>query len=177
MGPCSASVRYSIFRQVKLNLRMNFKSRRVQTTYGLLHCPSLSVLISHATAHCPDTPTFQPHFSFSNQPEPQTVIAVSASWLCFESRSIWWEQEGDGSQNFTAKMKTNATTLHFSELESTMHDIIFETMRGHFPSHSDFGFPDGCTCTWNCHRQQWQWAALSQRKPYIHILVEVWSVS
>lgn len=43
----------------------------------LLCCPSFTLLISHATAPCPDShKPFQPHFSFSNQPLPQSVIAA-----------------------------------------------------------------------------------------------------
>ena len=52
-------------------------------------------------------------------------------------------------------------------------NVISETKRGHFPSHSHFGFPDGRTGTWNRHGQQEQCTTVSQRKPYMQTQVEV----
>lgn len=87
----------------------------VCTVYGnvcklhLLCCPSFTMLISHATARCPDThKPFQPHFSFSNQLLPQSVIAVSACRRCFKSRSSDCNKKEMAAWIFPGK--TNAFT-------------------------------------------------------------------
>lgn len=62
-------------KNVILLIQIHFKSWWVRAGMCKLHlvCSTamlqpISVLISQETAPCPDNPTLQPHFSFSNQP-------------------------------------------------------------------------------------------------------------
>lgn len=77
----------SVFRQLKPNLQMYvcWNVCKLHLVCSAAHLSQCLLVMQELTVQT--TPTSQPHFSFSNQPVPQTVIAVSASWLCFKSGS------------------------------------------------------------------------------------------
>lgn len=116
----AAAVYFSTFyKHVNLNLWSHF-NRGVCTDHGnvcklhLLCCPSLTMLISHATAPRPDTQEpFQPHFQSATATKCNCSVSLPTLFQVKKQR-LW--QQGGGSRNHTGKNKCLYAHLKGSEV-------------------------------------------------------------